>query len=224
MTFSLQNPYPGSAGRMPRPWGLEYRPTLETLGLSDAEDLIPDRHALIQVPYGVQVTDRDFEVMEQALRPEYRVFLEIGVGHNENPASSTRWLLGCLQRRGTPFTYLGVDLDDCGYLLEEFPGVDLRLVIGDSRETQRVEQLIQMAGGLDYLFIDGDHSVNCALADWSYARSIRPGGVVILHDTTVHPGPRLLYDAIDVNLWEKTLYFADRNDDWGIAVARRRPC
>jgi len=42
---------------------------------------------------------------------------------------------------------------------------------------------------IDFLFIDGWHSVNQRLADWRYVERLSPGGVVVMHDTNVHPGP-----------------------------------
>jgi predicted O-methyltransferase YrrM len=76
---------------------------------------------------------------------------------------------------------------------------------------------------IDVLFIDGDHSVNQVVKEWAgYVPYLSNNGVVIFHDTTVHPGPAVVYDAIDEAYFDKRRYFADRIDDWGVAVARRR--
>lgn len=41
---------------------------------------------------------------------------------------------------------------------------------------------------VDYIFIDGDHSLQGITADWDYWRKrIRPGGIIALHDTLLTP-------------------------------------
>ena len=40
-------------------------------------------------------------------------------------------------------------------------------------------------GGLDFIFIDGDHSLEGITSDWAcYAPKLAPGGYMLLHDTT----------------------------------------
>ena len=46
----------------------------------------------------------------------------------------------------------------------------------------------QQIGGIDFLFIDGDHSYDGLKGDWEAWRGlIRPGGVVALHDSHSTP-------------------------------------
>lgn len=41
---------------------------------------------------------------------------------------------------------------------------------------------------VDFVFIDGDHSLTGIAADWNYWRSrVKPGGIVALHDTLLTP-------------------------------------
>jgi len=49
---------------------------------------------------------------------------------------------------------------------------------------------------IDVLLIDGDHSRAGVLNDWEYARQLRPGGIVMLHDTEPETKP---HDCIDMS-------------------------
>jgi predicted O-methyltransferase YrrM len=41
---------------------------------------------------------------------------------------------------------------------------------------------------VDYVFIDGDHSLNGITKDWAYwSERLRPGGIIALHDTLLTP-------------------------------------
>jgi cephalosporin hydroxylase len=54
-------------------------------------------------------------------------------------------------------------------------------------------------GGVDLLHIDGDHSMKGCLADWeNYRGLVRPGGLVLFHDTwnPDEPGVRAVFGAI----------------------------
>lgn len=62
-------------------------------------------------------------------------------------------------------------------------------LIGMSHDVKTVAKAYQAApGGLDLLFIDGDHNYDAVLSDWLlYSPLVRPGGLVAFHDigTTV---------------------------------------
>jgi predicted O-methyltransferase YrrM len=46
-----------------------------------------------------------------------------------------------------------------------------------------------IAQGVDYMFIDGDHSYGGLRGDWErWSPLVSPGGVVCLHDSQPHPG------------------------------------
>jgi len=46
-----------------------------------------------------------------------------------------------------------------------------------------------LAGGIDYVFIDGDHSYEGIRNDWeSWSPLLKTGGVVCLHDSQAYPG------------------------------------
>lgn len=75
---------------------------------------------------------------------------------------------------------------------------------GDSSTTViKHHDLLRSLGGVDIAFIDGDHSVPGALADFhAVAPVLNTGGFIIVHDTFPdqcggHQGPRYLLDNIN---------------------------
>jgi hypothetical protein len=59
------------------------------------------------------------------------------------------------------------------------------------------------------------------VADWKYVERLSSQGVVVMHDTNVHPGPVVVFEAIDEKIFEKVKYCTD-GPDWGISVVKRR--
>jgi predicted O-methyltransferase YrrM len=69
------------------------------------------------------------------------------------------------------------------------PGQRLHLVQGDSHDPRLASKVADLFGdrGVDFLFIDGDHTYNGVKADFDlYAPMVRPGGLIALHD--IAPG------------------------------------
>lgn len=59
----------------------------------------------------------------------------------------------------------------------------IRIIRGYSHDVAQ-----QMPEGLDFAFIDGDHSRNGIETDWKIvSEKMRPGGIVCLHDSVVPP-------------------------------------
>jgi predicted O-methyltransferase YrrM len=64
-------------------------------------------------------------------------------------------------------------------------GQQLTVLGADSHDPATVERFRSWLGGgsLDFLFIDGDHSLEGVAADYeTYGPSVRPGGIVAFHD------------------------------------------
>lgn len=73
------------------------------------------------------------------------------------------------------------------------PGQSLHLFRADSHspDTREALQKVLPPEGIDFLFIDGDHTYEGVKADFEmYSPLVRPGGLVALHDICVHP-PRM---------------------------------
>jgi cephalosporin hydroxylase len=70
------------------------------------------------------------------------------------------------------------------------PGQTLHLIRADSHQPESLVRLRERLpkGGVDFLFIDGDHTYQGVKADFEmYSPLVRPGGLIALHDICVHP-------------------------------------
>mgnify|MGYP003586209711 CR=1 FL=1 len=205
-----------SIHRLPDPvCGLKYRPSLEP-ERSDNTDFYGEFYR----PVPREFSPANQEVLRQALMSvrDPRCIVEIGVQRNPLPESSTGILL---RHKPAGCVFIGVDIEDKRHLADA--GARVYMLRMDSADRAKVFALMDelKVPQIDFLFIDGWHSVSQCLADWLYVERLAPGGVVVMHDTNVHPGPVCVFDAIDETLFEKTKHCTE-GPDWGIAVIRRR--
>lgn len=207
-----------SIRRLPEPvFGLTFKPSVEP-GHSDDADFCGEFYR----PVPREFSPANQEVLRQCLlrTPDVRCIVEIGVQRNPLPESSTGILL---RHKPAGSVYIGVDIEDKSHLADPAGGV--YVLKTDSADRARAFALMDELGlrGIDFLFIDGWHSVRQCLADWSYVERLSPRGSVVMHDTNGHPGPFALFEAIDDRLFEKTKHCTE-GPDWGIAtVVRRAP-
>jgi len=87
--------------------------------------------------------------------------------------------------------------------LRSFPGEDqtLKLITGNSHESRSLDAVKGFVDYLDFLFIDGDHTIEGVTQDWQmYNPLVRPGGLVVFHDIAHHD----FYPECDVKtLWDE---------------------
>ena len=126
-----------------------------------------------------------------------KTFLEIGVCRN-GTYSSTHTISRNLPEDGI---YLGVDIEDKTYLNNSKRGI--YTIKTSSSNYDEVYSLLNNLGvaSLDFIFIDGWHSINQVLDDWQYTTMLSDGGVVAFHDTTSHPGPHFFMKNLDKTKW-----------------------
>lgn len=117
--------------------------------------------------------------------PPIRVVVEIG-----SAWGGTLYAWGRLPAR--PDVY-AITLHHFGF--PEGPSAHGAVVLdGDSHERATLQRLKDQLGGrpVDLLFIDGDHTMAGALADWRmYAPLVRPGGLVLVHDIECEGEPEV---------------------------------
>jgi hypothetical protein len=117
--------------------------------------------------------------------------------------------------------YVGVDVDDKSNLDNK----DKKIFTIKSRSEDQViirQKLIEIGiHELSILFIDGWHSVNSALNDWKYVDMLVKGGKVIFHDVNVHPGPKIILDAIDKCMFSVENCFEEIFNVYGMAIATK---
>lgn len=79
-----------------------------------------------------------------------------------------------------------VSVDTCDNVffdLEE--GIsDVSLIVGDSHAPEDIDRIMNLfPEGVDFLFIDGDHSYEGVKADFdNFSPLVRPGGIIAFHD------------------------------------------
>lgn len=141
--------------------------------------------------------------------------LEIGVDRNSGSSSSKTFL--SLLRDGDK--YLGVDIEERNV----DNGRNARFLRTSSSNYDLVVQTMTSLGmnELDILFIDGWHSLNQVLLDLKYSDKLSESGIIILHDTNGHPGPREIIRCIDREFWDVNNHCPE-NDDYGLSSITKR--
>ena len=144
--------------------------------------------------------------------------MEIGVNRSESyEVSSTSTLL---KLKPQECMYIGIDLDDKSAInsIEN----NIFTIQGDSANYENLYKLMEWYGHeqIDFMFVDGWHSVNQVLKEWKYWEKMIANGVMAFHDTNYHPGPVALLDAIDTNIFSVE-YFGLGEADWGVGVVQR---
>jgi cephalosporin hydroxylase len=169
--------------------------------------------------YTVEFSSDNHRALQTAIddcSPRPANFLEIGV-HRNGEQSSTHTLIRNIPAGGI---YLGVDLEDKSFLDDPARGV--HTIQTSSSNYEIVVSRLKSLGveSLDFIFIDGWHSINQVLRDWEYTRLLTAGGVVAFHDTTGHPGPWFLINHLDTSKWHVHSNLCPQ--DHGLGYCKRR--
>lgn len=192
--------------------GLKWFPNLEP-HVNNNQDWPP-----FGFPNAPEVSDCNLMLLKNAvdkLGRNLKTIVEIGVDRNGN-RSFTSLLL---KDRPHGSVYVGIDIEDKSHLHN--PASHQYFLRSSSEDQQRVRSFLAEIGveTIDLLMIDGWHSVNTAVNDWSYCDLVSAHGIVVLHDTNAHPGPVALFEAVDETAWRKFRYCTQ--DDMGIALFTR---
>lgn len=103
-------------------------------------------------------------------------------------------MLESLLRAFQPTKLVGVDLDFSPLEFRSFVAIG-----GNSQDPEVRNQAIEQAGGyggVDFVFIDGDHHFDAVMQDYEfYAPAVRSGGIMAFHDICRFPGQ---YDGVEV--------------------------
>lgn len=156
------------------------------------------------------------------IKNECKCILEIGVDCNGTPTEMTATNTFLKNKKQDTF-YFGVDLNDKSYLNN--PDKNIYTLQHDSSDIEYVINFIKSKGitEIDFLFIDGWHSINQVIKEWEYSNWISQFGIIGFHDTSIHPGPHLFVKYLDKSKWEVLENAcSDYSNDYGIGFARKK--
>lgn len=151
-----------------------------------------------------------------------RVILEIGVDNNQGNTSATKTFL---EMKKDETYYFGIDLEPKHHLDN-----DEKRIFTLEQNSQFIEEIMtfvkQKSGfdHIDFLFIDGWHSIKQCRMEWEgYTPLLAKGGIVGIHDTNYHWGPMWLFDkGINTYTWSTANYGGEPGKDFGIGFAWKR--
>jgi hypothetical protein len=176
---------------------------------------------LLDIPKynSVEFTLCNHNALERALNEcgsQLKYVLEIGVCRNGNQ-SSTYTILKYLSKYNDS-VYLGVDIEDKSFLNDQTKGIFT--IKENSSNYENIKNKLDelKINELDFIFIDGWHSINQVLDDWEYTRLLRGGGVVAFHDVTSHPGPHFFIKNINTDKWKVVGNLCSQDHGFGYAV------
>lgn len=186
-------------------------------GSWDDEDFIPGKGSPPGGAPHPEVTQCNIEHLQTSFAQVHpcKGILEIGVSRLVGGNSTTDVFLS---NKTPDAVYLGVDIDDKSSL--DAASLNTHTLKCSSSDYDIVVDRLQELGieEIDYLFIDGWHSINQVLADWEFTRILSPHGIVGFHDTTRHPGPYSFVRNLDPAKWVVDIECPQDN---GIAFARK---
>jgi hypothetical protein len=139
-----------------------------------------------------------------------RLVVEIGVMRNPGIQNTTQTVL---EMKPDTCAYVGIDIEDRSYVKNY--GTNIYTLQIDSADTSTIkEYLSRFNTPIDYLFIDGLHSIYQVGKEIDLISLVRKGGVIGFHDISVHTGPNAWMDAFDPDKFE--IYKFHAEGDWGI--------
>lgn len=148
-----------------------------------------------------------------------KCILEIGVDCNGTPTemTSTRTLL---DNKLPNTVYVGVDIEDKSYLDDVEKNIyTLKTTSSNISEVMKFLNSLGITE-IDFLFIDGWHSINQVLTEWEYTAFLSSTGIVGFHDTSIHPGPSMFVKYLNREHWHVVENAcAIHSNDYGIGFA-----
>jgi len=171
-------------------------------------------------------SEREFsDCNQESLKKEFlkvkdqtKVIVEIGVSRLTSMQSYEQTSTSILLNYKNPETiYLGIDIDDKSFL----KGPNVHTLQAKSEDYTTVLNKFKSLGiyNIDFLFVDGWHSINQVIDELWYVDFMKSGGVVGYHDVNFHPGPSRIINALRPTIFNTTKYCTQQND-WGVGFAK----
>jgi len=173
------------------------------------------------------VGNKEFSMCNQAslteeftkVKDQTKVIVEIGVSRITYNQTYDQTSTSIFLRHKNPETlYLGIDIDDKTFL----QGLERNVFTLQSKSEyyERVKAKLDSLRitQIDFLFVDGWHSINQVIDELWYVDFMKSGGVIGFHDTNYHPGPSRIIKNLNPNIFE-VKQLCQQQDDWGIGFA-----
>jgi len=173
------------------------------------------------------VGNKEFSMCNQAalteefskVKDQTKVIVEIGVSRVTYNQTYDQTSTSIFLRHKNPETiYLGIDIDDKTFL----QGLERNVFTLQSKSEyyERVKAKLDALRitQIDFLFVDGWHSINQVIDELWYVDFMKSGGVIGFHDTNYHPGPSRIIKNLNPNIFE-VKQLCQQQDDWGIGFA-----
>lgn len=164
--------------------------------------------------------------MFNQVKNQTKVIVEIGVARISDPRyigaihnyeeTSTSVLL---QNKLPETLYLGIDVEDRSWIKSY--GSNIHTLQAKSEDYKTVLNKFKELNisKIDFLFVDGWHSINQVIDELWYLDFMKPGGVIFYHDTNHHPGPSKIIENFRPEFFEATKHCQVEND-WGIGIVK----
>lgn len=155
-----------------------------------------------------------------SVKNQANVIVEIGVARiTESQTYEQTSTSVFLKDKKESAIYLGIDIEDKTSLCKLGSNIftlktrsEYYDVVKSKLEDLEITQI-------DFLFIDGWHSINQVISELWYVDFMKPGGIIGFHDTNYHPGPSRVIEKLKPEIFEVTRY-CEKYNDWGISFAK----
>lgn len=167
-----------------------------------------------------EITDCNRLALEQQfsrIKHRAKSILELGIGRNGT--DSFAYVLNSNKNKDA--IYIGIDIEDRSFLKD--PENNIHTIQNSSNNYYENIDIIKNQFNVekfDFILIDTPHSLNQLLLDWEYTTLLADDGIVAIHDTSCHPGPKIFMQNLDRNKW--TVIENCCPEDWGIGFAWKK--
>jgi hypothetical protein len=179
-------------------------------------------------PYEIVGNKEEFSMCNQAalteefskVKDQTKIIVEIGVSrvtYNQTYDQTSTSIF--LRHKRPDAIYLGIDVDDKTPLQGLGRNIFTLQSKSENYEVIKAKLDSLKITQIDFLFIDGWHSINQVIDELWYVDFMKPGGVIGFHDTNYHPGPSQIIKNLNPDIFEVTQY-CEQQDDWGIGFAK----
>ena len=174
------------------------------------------------------VGNKEFSTCNQAalteefirVKDQTKVIVEIGVSRVTYNQTYDQTSTSIFLRHKRPDTiYLGIDVDDKTSLQGLGRNIFTLQSKSENYEVIKAKLDALKITQIDFLFVDGWHSINQVIDELWYVDFMKSGGVIGFHDTNYHPGPSRIIKNLNPDIFKVTQY-CEQQDDWGIAFAK----